>query len=78
MARKVRQRIQKRMRTKGRINKTPIFRRDLAQRKISVRTFNRTSKKPNPALRKVVKSKLSGGKKAQIYTYVFCDDEVPF
>ena len=78
MARKVRQRIQKSVRTTGRRNKTPTFRRNLAQRRISVRTFNRTSKKPNPALRKVVKSKLSRGKKVQIYTYVFCDDKVPF
>ena len=38
------------------------------QRKgVCIRIFNRTPKKPNSALRKVVKLKLSGGRKVEAY-----------
>lgn len=53
--------------TKKSKNKTPALLQNPQRKGVCVRIFNRTPKKPNSALRKVVKLKLSGGRKIEAY-----------
>lgn len=48
-------------------NKTPALRRNPQRKGVCVKIFTRTPKKPNSALRKVVKIKLTNGKKVEAY-----------
>lgn len=59
--------IRKSRRTKRKKNKTPALRQNPQRKGVCVRIFNRTPKKPNSALRKVVKLKLSGGRRIEAY-----------
>jgi small subunit ribosomal protein S12 len=47
--------------------KTPALLRNPQRKGVCVKIFTRTPKKPNSALRKVVKLKLSNGKKIEAY-----------
>lgn len=47
--------------------KTPALLRNPQRKGVCVKIFTRTPKKPNSALRKVVKLKLSNGKKVEAY-----------
>lgn len=59
--------IRKSRKTKTVKKKTPALLRNPQRKGVCVRIFNRTPKKPNSALRKVVKLKLSGGRKVEAY-----------
>jgi len=48
-------------------NKTPSLKGNPQRKGICVKIYNRTPKKPNFALRKVAKIKLSNGKKVETY-----------
>jgi len=48
-------------------NKTPALNFNPQKKGICVKIYNRTPKKPNSALRKVAKIKLSNGKKIETY-----------
>ena len=48
-------------------NKTPALRRNPQCKGVCVKIFTRTPKKPNSALRKVVKLKLTNGRKVEAY-----------
>jgi small subunit ribosomal protein S12 len=48
-------------------NKTPALKSKPQVKGICIKTYNRTPKKPNSALRKVAKVKLSTGKKVECY-----------
>ena len=48
-------------------NKTPALRRNPQCKGVCVKIFTRTPKKPNSALRKVVKLKLTSGRKVEAY-----------
>ncbi len=48
-------------------NKTPALLKNPQKKAVSIKIFNRTPKKPNSALRKVAKIKLSTGKKVEAY-----------
>jgi small subunit ribosomal protein S12 len=48
-------------------NKTPSLKGNPQRKGICVKIYNRTPKKPNSALRKVAKIKLSNGKKVETY-----------
>ena len=48
-------------------NKTPALNFNPQKKGICVKIYNRTPKKPNSALRKVAKIKLSNGKKVETY-----------
>lgn len=47
--------------------KTPALQKNPQRKGICVKVFTRTPKKPNSALRKVAKIKISGGKKIEAY-----------
>ena len=59
--------IRKSRKTKKSKKKTPALLQNPQRKGVCVRIFNRTPKKPNSALRKVVKLKLSGGRKVEAY-----------
>jgi small subunit ribosomal protein S12 len=59
--------IKKSRKTKKSKKKTPALLQNPQRKGVCVRIFNRTPKKPNSALRKVVKLKLSGGRKVEAY-----------
>ena len=59
--------IRKSRKTKKSKKKTPALLQNPQRKGVCVRIFNRTPKKPNSALRKVVKLKLSGGRKIEAY-----------
>lgn len=48
-------------------NKTPALRRNPQCKGVCVKIFTRTPKKPNSALRKVVKLKLTSGRRVEAY-----------
>jgi small subunit ribosomal protein S12 len=48
-------------------NKTPALQKNPQKKGICIKIFNRTPKKPNSALRKVAKIKISTGKKVESY-----------
>ena len=48
-------------------NKTPALLKNPQKKGVCIKIFNRTPKKPNSALRKVAKIKLSTGKKVEAY-----------
>lgn len=48
-------------------NKTPALNGNPQKRGVCLKVFNRTPKKPNSALRKVAKIKLSTGKRVEAY-----------
>ena len=48
-------------------NKTPALRKNPQCKGVCVKIFTRTPKKPNSALRKVVKLKLTSGRKVEAY-----------
>jgi small subunit ribosomal protein S12 len=48
-------------------SKTPDLKKNPQSKGVCIKIFNRTPKKPNSALRKVAKVKLSNGKKVECY-----------
>lgn len=54
-------------RKKHKKNKTPALNKNPQKRGVCIKIFNRTPKKPNSALRKVAKIKLSGGRRVEAY-----------
>lgn len=48
-------------------NKTPALKKSPQKKGVCIKVFTRTPKKPNSALRKVAKIKLSNGKKVEAY-----------
>ena len=48
-------------------NKTPALTNNLQKKGVCIKIFNRSPKKPNSALRKVARLKLSNGKKIEAY-----------
>lgn len=54
-------------RRKSHKSKTPALLKNPQRKGVCVKIFTRTPKKPNSALRKVVKLKLSNGKKIEAY-----------
>ena len=59
--------IRKSRKTKTSKKKTPAMLKNPQRKGVCIRIFNRTPKKPNSALRKVVKLKLPGGRKVEAY-----------
>jgi small subunit ribosomal protein S12 len=52
---------------KNKKTKTPALQKNPQKRAVCVKIFNRTPKKPNSALRKVAKVKISNGKRVEAY-----------
>jgi small subunit ribosomal protein S12 len=63
--------IQKLLRKKKtKKNKTPALLKNPQRKGVCIKIYNRTPKKPNSALRKVAKIKLSYGKRRRVEAYI--------